>query len=303
MKYLIPLLFFVFSVRVQSIRFCCSGSLGGTTPPTATSVQFQECPINQNTKCYTTTTVGITAYFCGDDSGCSMAGTTCCSTEACNCPANVHKTTPQIQEIGSEMRSIMYPLLGMLVALVWIVAAVFMPSLPLKVVLLVFATLDCIFGIFLVFLPVSAYVGLFFTGIGAFTIAVAMHGQGNRVGLYSICILSLLGFFVLGGFVNIVSGNPLYETVYSSIGNCENSMNIQNLDVSYFNVNTRCENWLLFILFDIFVLFLIQPLIMMAAFFTVSGGGSSGGSSGGSGKKQGKRPTSGQPRQGQPRQG
>jgi len=297
MKYLIPLLFFVFCVRVQSIRFCCGGALGGTTPPTATSVQWQECPMNQNTNCLTQTASGISGYSCGDNSFCSTAGTTCCTTELCNCPANVHKTIPQIQEIGSEMRSIMYPLLGMLVALVWILSAVFMPSLPLKVVLLVFATLDCIFGMFLVFLPVSAYVGLYFTGIGAFMIAIAMHGQDNRVGLYSICILSLLGFFVLGGFVNIVSGNPLYETVYSAVGNCESSMNIQNLAVSYFNVNTRCENWLLFILFVIFVLFLIQPPIMMAAFFMVSGGGSSGGPSGGS-KKPRKRPTSGQPRQG-----
>jgi len=279
------LLFILSSLIINNaiaIRWCCGGSASSGTTGTG-NVYFVECPLTANTECASSTNNGTTTYIgCTTQSTCSSVS--CCPTEACNCPPNVHKTLPQIEEIAEEMRSIMYPLLGMVVAIGWIVAAIFMPKLPLKLVMFVIAGIDCFFGILLILLPTTVYIGLYFAALGAFILAVILHTQGNRFGLLSICALSFLGFIIVGGIMSLWStGNPTIEDLYNSIPGCEVSMNIQNLQNLYYQINTRCENWLLFTIFSAFILFLNQPLAVMAVFFMMSRGGAGAGAEAGAG--------------------
>jgi len=86
------------------------------------------------------------------------------------------------------------------------------------------------------------------------------------MGLVFVITGSLVAFLVLGGITFIADGNYV-DKVASWVANCEQSMHIQNLDNSYWNLNTRCENWVLFNVFCVFLLFLVQPITLFNTFY------------------------------------
>jgi glucose dehydrogenase len=174
------------------------------------------------------------------------------------------------------MKKIMYPIMGMIFAVLWIVLA-FLGGGPVDIVLIVVGLIDAVFGIFLIFLPVTTYLGLYYILVGACSIAVARHGAGGDAGITFTLVVTVLIFFVTGG-LTVFSGTGNYiNNIQSYVGNCENDMNIENWDWKYYGLDTRCENWALFIVFCVFLLFLVQPLGIIAAFFKKSGGGGGGG--------------------------
>jgi len=135
---------------------------------------------------------------------------------------------------------------------------------------------------FLIFLPVMTYLGLFFAAVGALTIAVSKHG--GEKGITIVIVLTILVFFVSGGLTIFGYAQPAHETINQYIIACQGDVNIINWDNSYINLDTRCENWALFVAFCVFFLFLMQPIAFISLFLKQSGGGGGGGgASGGSG--------------------
>jgi len=86
------------------------------------------------------------------------------------------------QEFG-EMKKIMYPIMGVIFGVLWIILAFIGASLPHDILLIVVGLIDAIFGIFLIFLPVTTFLGLFYVAVGAFTIAVCRHSWGGDRGI------------------------------------------------------------------------------------------------------------------------
>jgi len=274
MKILI-VLFLCISVSQAVVRYCCYG--------TSPAVTQRECLKPDNTKCIsspqTVLNSTITTYGCIGDSYTVPSSASTCTIDFCNCPPEAHKTEVAVGWFFGEMRKIMYPIMGIIFAIIWIVLA-FIGGGPTEVLLLVVSIIDAIFGILLIFLPPTAYLGLFYVAIGAFTIAVVKHSIGGKFGLYFVIGLTILVFLLTGGLTWIAGGGPFFEEVANSIGNCEDSMNIIDWDDAYWNLDTRCENFALFEGFCVFLLFLVQPIALLALFFQMSGGGHGGGHGG-----------------------
>jgi len=263
------------------VKWCC----GGTLPSTSTDpLQFVRCGSGANDSCITTTItsafLNATTYSCAATASCSGTGATCCQTDNCNCPAKapyVHKTIGQVQDVISEMRSIMYPLLGIIFAVIWLVMALLFSGLPHGTLLMVSSFAVFVFGLFLVLLARSAFFGLYFAGLAACSIAVARSG-GSK-GPAAVALFSALGFFMLTGTVYFVNTGSLFDDVASYVGNCETNMGIDNMKQywkPYYNLDTRCEDWLLFVEFCIYMLVLLMPMQVMLAFGMYSGGSSGG---------------------------
>jgi hypothetical protein len=278
MKCILVLLLSI-SLSQAIVRFCCYETLPGTTDIAITQTQ---CYTPYNTKCFSDLAANATFnYGCAGDSGVSSSATTC-TTDFCNCPAEVHKTATAVGWFFGEMRKIMYPIMGMVFGVIWIILA-FIGGGPTEVILLIVAIVDAIFGILLIFLPVTTYLGLFYVAVGAITIAVVKHSIGGKAGLYFIIGLTLLIFLLTGGLTFIAYSAPYFDNVAGSITGCEGSMNILNLEDKYWNLDTRCENYALFVGFCVFLLFLVQPIALLSLLFLKSGGkgnGSHGGHSG-----------------------
>jgi len=170
-----------------------------------------------------------------------------------------------------EMKKIMYPVMGMVFGILWIILAFIGARLPLDVILIVVGLIDAIFGIFLIFLPVTTFLGLFYVAVGAFTIAVCRHSWGGDRGIDFLLALTIIIFLLTGGLTFIAYDAGLgfdYITRISSytyLSNCDNDMNI-NLDPGQVR-STRCGNWAFFIAFSVFLLFLVQPIALIAAAF------------------------------------
>jgi uncharacterized membrane protein YgcG len=231
-----------------------------------------------------TTTVGATvAYGCAGDTVPLPPGVSSCNTDYCNCPPEAHKSITTMPWYFGEMRKIMYPIMGMIFAVIWIALA-FIGGGPATIILMIVALLDAVFGIFLIFLPVTAFLGLFYVAIGAFTIAIAKHSLGGSKAIYFLVFMTVLIFLLTGGLTFFANTFSNYvDIIASSISSCESSMNIYNWENSYWNLDTRCENWALFEAFVVFFLFLIQPIAVLELFFkkSKSGGGGGGGGAGG----------------------
>jgi len=284
-------LFFILSQAV--VHYCCTGitytdktqraymavaGAGAQCGPIYTAgVSYDKC----FTYAYPGSTTGQTGYGCSLSTDTTSYSKTC-TTDFCNCPAEAHKDVPGVQFFMGEMRKIMYPIMGMVFAIIWVVLA-FLGGGPVMIVLLIVGIVDVVFGIFLIFLPVTTYLGLFFAAVGALTVAVSKHG--GEKGITFIIILTALVWFVAGG-LTVFGGyyGAFHDVINNYITNCQGEMNIINWDGSYLNLDTRCENWALFVAFCVFFLFLIQPIAMISLFFKQSGGGGgSGGGHGGSG--------------------
>jgi len=207
-----------------------------------------------------------------------------CTTDFCNCPAEAHKDRFGVQFFMGEMRKIMYPIMGLIFAVIWLALA-FLGGGPIQIVLLAVGIIDVVFGIFLIFLPVTTYLGLFFAAVGALTVAVGKHG--GEKGVTFIIVLTVLVFFVTGGLTVFGNNLPFHEAIDNYIIACEGDMNIINWDNSYINLDTRCENWALYVAFCVFFLFLVQPIALISLFFKQSGGGGGHGGAGAGGGHQG----------------
>jgi len=266
------------------VKWCC----GGTVAPGATGdlVQFARCSSGNNDSCVTITSTSFftntttVTYSCAATVSCSGTGASCCQTDNCNCPTKapfVHKTQGQVQDVISEMRSIMFPLLGIIFAVIWLVMALMFGSLPHGTLLMVTSFAVFVFAVFIILLAKSAFFGLYFAGLAAASIAVARAG-GSKGGA-AIALFSALGFFMLTGTVYVVKTTPLFDDVNGYVGSCEGDMGIDNMKQywkPYYNLDTRCEDWLLFVEFCIYMLVLLMPMQVLLAFGLYSGGSGGG---------------------------
>jgi len=257
--------------------YCCINGL------TSASIIQGQCLAPANTKCATLTNTATSpptiAYGCVDDTVQVIPGAvSVCTTDFCNCPTDgtVHKTSTAVGWFFGDMRRIMYPLMGMIFAVLWVILAFFGGG-PVDIVLLIVAIIDVIFGILLIFLPVTTYLGLFYCALAALTIAVVKHDIGGKFGLIFVILLTCLIFLLTGGLTWIAGGGDYFDAVASYPSQCMLDMNIVNWDNLYQNLDTRCENFALFIGFCVFLLFLVQPIALIALFFKKSGGGGGGG--------------------------
>jgi hypothetical protein len=218
---------------------------------------------------------GTNYYSCGYS---GSAGQTC-NTDFCNCPGG-HKSIDGVRFYISQMRSIMYPVMGVIFALLWIAMAFLGRGRHIPIVLLVCGLIDAIFGIFLIFLPVTTYLGLFYALVGALAVAVGRHhhsGKDNGWGLGSkglifVIILTVLVFFITGGLTvfsyDQSRGTTYFEAVNGYISSCMADMNLYNNAGYVDGLRTRCENWALFTAFCVFFLFLVQPIAIMGLLFS-----------------------------------
>jgi hypothetical protein len=167
----------------------------------------------------------------------------------------------------------MYPVMGVIFGLLWVILAFIGASLPLDLLLLIIGLIDAIFGIFLIFIPITTFLGLFYMAVGAFTIAIARHAWGGDTGIDFLLGLAIVVFLLTGGltfvshdwgrgdnYVNRMAGYAGYRGVPYF---CDNDMNIDIRD----GRSTRCHTYSYFVTFCVYLLFLVQPIAMIAAAF------------------------------------
>jgi len=199
----------------------------------------------------------------------------------------VHKTVAQVGEVVNDMRSIMFPVLGFLFGIAWLVMAFFFKALPHGAILIINSIVVFVLGLFLLLLGRTAMIGLYFAAMAAVSVAVARGGSKKGAGVAAG--LGGLGFFILTGLVYIIApGTDMFDTLAAYVGSCEADLGITlwkslHPDRPYHNLDTRCENYLLFLEFCIYVLILLMPVQVLAGLGLCSGGGKGGGkhSSGG----------------------
>jgi len=255
----------VFSVNLtySDVSHCCTGTVRSDDMP-GRSVEQSECEAPANAKCVTEqlnfANVLVTTYFCGDS---SASGTGTCSSDYCNCPPQDHKSISEIEAIIGNMRSIMYPILGIVFGILWVILAFVGAAIPPSLLLLIVGFIDAVFGVFLIFLPVTAFLGLLYIALGDLTIAAARHYVGEKV-FWFLVILTVITFFLTGG-LTVIAWHGTYVAdfvtrIADATATCERDLNIDDWD------NHRCENYALFVVFCVFLLFLVQPIALLAAF-------------------------------------
>jgi len=185
---------------------------------------------------------------------------------------------------AADMRRIMFPVMGMVLGISWVVLGFLANMLPHTLILIVVALVDAILGIFLIFTPSTTYLGLYYIALGAFTIAIIRHGF-DRTGMAIVILGTIVAFLMTGGLTFVNNQGDYFSQVDNEVNTCENDMDITDVANTYWNLDTRCENWMLFIMFSVFVLFLVQPVTLICAYFAGKNGdgGGSGGGGGGSG--------------------
>jgi len=269
----LSVLVFCLNLCDSEVHNCCVGSLRSDNqyPPGYEPVTQHECADDVADKCIadTQTSSGVTetVYRCGNA---SATGTITCSSDYCNCPPQARKSVSQVQANIGNMRSIMFPVMGIVFGLLWVVLAFLGAAIPATLLLLIVGLIDAVFGVFLIFLPVTAFLGLLYIALGAFKIAAARHFVGEK-GFWFLVILTLITFFLTGGLTVIAWHGTMVADFVSRISDsvltCERDLNIVDSDNEYWGVSTRCENYALFVVFCVFLLFLIQPIALLAAFF------------------------------------
>jgi len=159
----------------------------------------------------------------------------------------------------------MYPILGVIFAVIWVILAFIGSKLPHAVILIAIGLLDALLGICLILIPITTFLGLFYIAVGAFTIAISLHTWGGDRGIDFLLVLTIIVFLLTGGLTFVAfdwgQGRDYVNRVASYIMLCASDMNIADGD------NQRCDNYLLFIIFSVYLLFLIQPIAMIAAAF------------------------------------
>jgi len=261
MTNIVIILFVLYFGFVQSARYCCTGSYDSSNS-LLDGVRQTECLADPaDDFCLTVPGTGTTSnLLCGSD---TVTAGTRCDTDYCNCPTGFRRTDGNT---FGEMKKIMYPIMGMIFGVLWIILAFIGASLPLNIILIVVGLLDAIFGIFLIFVPITTFLGLFYIAIGAFTIAISRHSWGGDRGIDFLLALTIIVFLLTGGLTFVAfdfgGGRDYVNRMAGYVPFCDRDMNIDSVGLS-----TRCGNYALFVTFCVFLLFLIQPIAMIAAAF------------------------------------
>jgi len=281
MKNITIVLFLIYLGLAQAVNFCCRGTFDPNDPnDDFDDIERQNCPNAPSDVCISNTDTstspnGLQNLDCGNN---STGANRVCSTDYCNCPQGFLANNPSVgnntspnDPIFGSMKSIMYPVMGVIFGLIWIVLAFIGASLPLDIILLIIGLIDAIFGIFLIFIPITTFLGLFYMAVGAFTIAITRHAWGGDTGIDFLLALTIIIFLLTGGltFVAFDWGrgyNFVDRLAAYTPFTCDNDMNLRRPgDLGY--RSTRCHNYAYFVTFSVFLLFLIQPIGMIAAAF------------------------------------
>jgi hypothetical protein len=258
----------------QAVNFCCSGTFDPNNPNNFNNIDREDCPNDSDDVCITrfdnTGSNGASRQnFLGCDDN-STGSNSVCVTDGCNCPPGF-LTTSYYDPVFGDMKSIMYPVMGVIFGLLWVVLAFIGASLPLDLILLIIGIIDAIFGIFLIFIPITTFLGLFYMAIGAFTIAITRHRWGGDTGIDFLLSISIIAFLLTGGLTFVAFDWGRGNNYINRMGaytpfSCDNDMNLRrNGDYRY--TSTRCHNYAYFVTFSVFLLFLIQPIKLIAAAF------------------------------------
>jgi len=170
----------------------------------------------------------------------------------------------------SEMKKIMFPIMGIIFGVIWIILA-FIGKFPYDIILLVIGILDALFGIFLIFLPITTFLGLFYLAVGALTITVARHSDrwGGDKGIDFLLAVTTIIFLLTGGLTFVSydwgAGKDYFNRIGDYVPFCDHDMNIIGHGPG--NYSDRCGNYALFIAFSVYLLFLLQPIALLAAAF------------------------------------
>jgi len=260
----IAVIVLIFLGLAQAVNYCCTGSYDtNNLSGTSGNVVQSTCPSNANAFCVTNIPTGSTvnSLSCGNS---ASTATSTCTSDYCNCPSTTIIVTPDY-EFG-EMKKIMFPVMGCVFGVLWILLAFFGKNISADIMLIVTGIIDAIFGIFLIFIPVTTFLGLFYIAVGALSIAVARHYWGGNTGVDIFLALSTIIFLLTGGltFVAFDSGNGLdfFSRIVLYVPFCDGDMNIYEGGRS-----TRCGNYAYFVAFCVYLLFLIQPIAMLFAAF------------------------------------
>jgi len=262
-----------------AVNFCCSGTFDPNNSNNFAGLNQRTCPTGTNDLCTTILNTG-SVNSTTQNLDCGNNGTTAsqtCTTDGCNCPPGFVAATPTtpvnnnytggIDPVFANMRSIMYPVMGCIFGLTWIILAFVGAALPLDILLFIVGFIDAIFGLFLIFIPITTFLGLFYMAVGAFTIAITRHSWGGDTGVDFLLSLTIIIFLLTGGLTfisydwgqgrNYVDRMALYSPF------CDGDMNIAENGTR----STRCQNYAFFVTFCVFLLFLVQPIGMIAAAF------------------------------------
>jgi len=272
MKNIAIILFVIYLGLAQAdVTFCCSGTYNPNNPTQNTYTRIT-CPNDANTRCITNSQTGSSnssrTLQCGDDSSDPSRG---CDSDYCNCPdsSNSNNSPQFMTSIFRDMKKIMYPVMGVLFGVIWVILAFIGLRLPLDLILLVVGIIDALLGIMLIFIPVTTFLGLFYIAIGAFTIAICRHSWGGDTGIDFLLSITTIVFLLTGGLTFIAydwghGSDYVITRMWGYIPLCDSDMNIDNDNN---NLSTRCGNYALFVTFCVYLLFLIQPIAMIAAAF------------------------------------
>jgi len=251
-------------LALAQARYCCTGSYDSLS--NYDGVSSMECA-DDISRCITTSIFSRTALSCG-----VATSTDGCDDDYCNCPAG-YRSSGDITSEFREMKKIMFPIMGVIFGILWVLLAFFGARLPVKILLLIVGLINGVLGIFLIFLPVTTFLGLFYIAIGAFAIAVSRHYWGGNNGIYLLLALMVIVFLLTGGLTFVAfdfgRGSDYFGRVAGYIPICDRDMNIDRDGDD--DVSTRCGNYALFVGFCVFLLFLIQPIGMLAAAFLREG--------------------------------
>jgi fumarate reductase subunit D len=276
----IAIILFVLLGLTQAVKFCCSGTFDPNNPNNFDGLSQPSCPDGTNAVCTTNTISGdptnsssLQNLACGSD---SSTGSTC-NTDYCNCPSgfntqninnnnNNNNNTTGRDPIFGSMKSIMYPVMGVIFGIVWVILAFIGSALPLDLLLFIVGFIDAVFGLFLIFIPLTTFLGLFYMAVGAFTIAITRHAWGGDTGIDFLLALTIIIFLLTGGLTFVAFDSGLGANYIDRMAAytpfCD-----QDMDIYQNTRSTRCQNYAFFVTFCVFLLFLIQPIGMIAAAF------------------------------------
>jgi len=174
------------------------------------------------------------------------------------------------------MRSIMYTVMGSILGVLWIVFAIILPMLP-TILLLIFGVIDAVLAYFLLFIPITHFLGLFFMALGAFTIAT--HHHSDPYTFKFVAYGAIVGFLLIAGltwvpgYSNNITGHTNFlefiqpDPCVDSLGLATSAPRAAGRypDPNLWGQPTRCENYLLWVVFCVYLLLLIQPFVILLA--------------------------------------
>jgi hypothetical protein len=263
MKNFAIILFVISLGLVNAELHCCTGTYDSRNLQAASNLVQITCPAD-STKCLSNVPAGssLTSLSCGND---ASTATSTCTDDYCNCPAGLQRQSDQDDEFG-DMKMIMFPIMGCIFGVLWVILAFIGKRISADLVLIVVGIIDAIFGIFLIFVPVTTFLGLFYIAIGALSIAVARHFWGGHTGVDFYLALTTIIFLLTGGLTFVAfdfgRGADYFNRIAAYVPFCDSDMNIYNGGRS-----TRCGNYAYFVAFCVYLLFLIQPIGLLFAAF------------------------------------